>query len=396
MRPILHDRQTERLGVVLLVAFVVVSSFSCHTESSSPESCEQFKERKVSSVPFEELIKRGAQCLSTEDEAVLGRAQTQVLLGIPEGETVAQLLASEKSLESQAATFELPHIPQESKANTTVPDTFDPINPNVQRSPVFIYAAESDGSVNKERPIATGFFVGISATGNRLLRVFVTARHVINRTWADCPDDNPRQVYLRFNLKPGDSSAKSGVAYERLDVTSFYQPEDNNIDVAVSIVSRSMMPNLDKYDTAPIWISLFATDDELQSLKIGDQLYTSGLVPSSAGLKKNNPSFTYVTLSNLPTEPLPSFCAQGADPKLLKVWGLAPNLAEGRSGSPIFKTRNRRLNGTLHSGPVLVGVQSMATKDGGVSGMTTLSDVYKTIQGATREISGLDFQRGFR
>jgi len=392
-------RQRKNSGpikVLLLVCVLTTSASSCNKDVRlREESCQDFLKRKVSSLPFDELIRRGSKCLSADDEALLNRAQTVVLVRGAGDETVEQLLTDQRSLEAQAEKFDLPQISPTSKNETTPPNT-DLINPNVQRSPVFIYAAESDGTVNKNKPIATGFFVGIPATGNRLLRVFVTARHVINRAWADCPDKNPAQIYLRFNLKQDDPASKqSGVAYERLDAGSFYQPDDNDVDVAVSIVSQSMMPYLDKYDVAPIWLSLFATDDELQSLKIGDQVYTSGLVPSSAGVRKNNVSFTFATVSSLNDERLSSFCAPGADPKFVQVWGLTPNLNEGRSGSPIFRTRNRKLNGELHSGPVLVGIQSMATKDGGFSGMTKSNDLYKTIRAATKTIAGLDFNRGF-
>jgi hypothetical protein len=352
---------------------------------------------KVGSLPFAEIIRRGSTCLSPEDEAILSRAQTQVLLGIPEEETVEQLLASQKQLEEQAKNFELPVIPQEPAKESVLPHATGPINPNVQRSPVFIFDSESDGQVNKDHPTATGFFVGIPATANRLLRVFVTARHVINRTWAGCSGNNPKQIYLRFNKKPDNSSKKSSqVAYVRLESSSFYQPDDNNLDIAISIVPPGLMPEWDSYDIAPIWISLFATDEELQSLAVGDQVYTTGLVPNTAGVKRNRPSFTYATVSNLSDEPSKSFCEQASDPKPLQVWQLTPQLSAGRSGSPIFWTRNRKINGMLRSGPVLIGMQSMASKDGGQSGMTNVNELYKTIQSATRALAGLDFRRGFQ
>ena len=337
--------------------------------------------------------------MSPEEEALLGRAQTQVMLGIPDEETVDQLIASQKKLEIDAQSFVLPQIsPPAPKANFGTPNSpASPINPNVHRSPVFIYDAEADGSPNREHPTATGFFVGVPATDNRLLRIFVTARHVINRTWAGCHDSNPKEIYLRFNRKADTSNSKSaGVAYVRLETAAFYQPDDDNLDLAVAIVAPKMIPDWDSYDIAPIWMSLFATDDELHSLAKGDQIYKSGLVPSSAGLKENRTSFTYATISDLSTEPSKAFCEREADPKSLRLWELTPQLNVGRSGSPIFKTENRIINAVRRSGPVLIGVQSMASKEGGQSGMSSVADLSKTIKSSTSTLSGLDFRRGFR
>jgi hypothetical protein len=45
---------------------------------------------------------------------------------------------------------------------------------------------------------------------------------------------------------------------------------------------------------------------------------------------------------------------------------------------------------------VLIGVQSMASKEGGQSGMSSVADLSKTIKSSTSTLSGLDFRRGFR
>jgi hypothetical protein len=401
-----YRKDFTRLGTstcrgILFAALCCLATLSGSCRKDTPtrtESCEQFAKRRVRSLPFDELIRRGARCLSPEDEATLGRAQTQVLVGISEEETVEQLIASQKKLEIDSQSFELPSIPpsEPTTEHAVSNSPTAPINPNVHRSPVFIYDAEANGSPNKEHPTATGFFVGVPASGNRLLRLFVTARHVINRTWAGCQEKNPAEIYLRFNQKSDKSNSKApGVAYVRLETSSFYQPDDDALDLAVAIVSPSMMPDWDSYDTAPIWMSLFATDEELHSLAKGDQVYTSGLVPSSAGVKENRTSFTYATISDLSIEPSKSFCERESDPKSLRVWELTPQLNAGRSGSPIFKTENRFINVARRSGPVLIGVQSMANKDGGQSGISSAADLCKTIESATRTLSGLDFRRGF-
>ena len=347
---------------------------------------------------FGGLMSRKAHDFSRDDSALLRRVQTNGVLDTPDGQHLKQLVAVTKVDARKAGKSHLPLMSTESQGETPIAATGNSIIANIQRTPVFIFASEMDGTVNKVSPLATGFFVIVPATNNRLLWVFVTARHVIDRLWGDCSDPNPTQIYLRFNLRADDPASKSsGVEYVRLDTNSFYEPNVNDIDVAVSIVGRNMIPRLDKYDVVPLPVFLFPTDEELQSLKIGDQVYSTGLVPSSAGIKKNHPSFTYATVSNLTDEPSTAFCNAEANPTSLQIWGLTPGLGAGRSGSPIFLTRNRMLDGLPKSGPVLIGVQSMATGSGD-SGMTSAYDLYKTIQAAAAaaRISGLNFRRGFR
>jgi hypothetical protein len=70
----------------------------------------------------------------------------------------------------------------------------------VQKSVVFLYAARADGSVDKNKPIGTGFLVGIpiKSDSNRSYAVLVTARHMVDPTWAKCGIANPSVVYMRL------------------------------------------------------------------------------------------------------------------------------------------------------------------------------------------------------
>ncbi len=102
----------------------------------------------------------------------------------------------------------------------------------VQKSVAFLYAADSHGDVDKTKPIGTGFFVEIPLKSDpqRAYRVLVTARHMVDPTWAQCGQANPEVIYARVNKKtytPG--SGVSGVDFYVLT----YQNKENQLGVII-------------------------------------------------------------------------------------------------------------------------------------------------------------------
>src|ERR1700733_11061091 len=64
----------------------------------------------------------------------------------------------------------------------------------VRKSAIFIYPADSAGAVDAKKPLGTGFLVfvpykTVSAGGGYLL--LITARHILQPTWAGCPIADP-------------------------------------------------------------------------------------------------------------------------------------------------------------------------------------------------------------
>jgi hypothetical protein len=388
-------KQNVVLGVLLpTMAVFLFPPLSCHGDS-----CANFRQSRVDELSWERITKRGAVCLSPQESEILNRSGTQVLLGLAGGKTVGELIQMQKEIEQQAEHIVLPNIGSAENPGAEPPPSANHLNLNIQRSPVFIYGSDVNGQAIKGAALATGFFVWIPAKDKRNIRLFITARHVIDRRWADCPGESPRRIFLRFNTTNFDpATTAEGVAYEPLDVSekTFFTPSNEHIDVAVSVVTPKSMPNLDLYDVGYVPISLFATPGELKQVREGDQIITAGLVPAAAGVKRNYPFLTLETVSSLPKELSTAFCTQGANAKTLKIWWLSgQGLNPGRSGSPIFEIQRRTYRNQLRSGPVLVGIQSMSNQGAGVAGVTDSDDLYDAIREATKDIPGLDMQRGF-
>src|ERR1039458_1614001 len=107
----------------------------------------------------------------------------------------------------------------------------------VQKSILLLYAADPNGAVDKTRPIGTGFlvFIPLKSDPKHGYRVLVTARHMLDPTWAKCGIENPSVIYARVNKK----SEKFGVEFVRIQLVDQGKPTwvhhaDNEVDAAVA------------------------------------------------------------------------------------------------------------------------------------------------------------------
>jgi hypothetical protein len=248
---------------------------------------------------------------------------------------------------------------------------------NVQRSVVFLYAADASGKIV---PAGTGFIVDVPMTSQplRVYKVLVTARHMVDSEWSGCPV--PPKLFLHVNKKNFDLN-KQEVGTVDLDLTGevnagkkwFVNP-DNEVDAAVAGLNGAV---LDEYDTGAVPISLFPTEEELKTFKAGDEVVSAGVLPGASGKKRNYPISKYGHISSIPQESIdPATCGQQRLLHSLKLWFIAANLVEGNSGSPIYFSppliSNRR--------PVLLGVQSTSFIPWDVAGMTPIQYVYEIIE----------------
>jgi hypothetical protein len=66
----------------------------------------------------------------------------------------------------------------------------------VQKSVVFLYAADAQGNVDRNKPSGTGFLVSVPLKSDhtRSYVVLVTARHMVDPSWAKCPASNPTVI----------------------------------------------------------------------------------------------------------------------------------------------------------------------------------------------------------
>jgi hypothetical protein len=280
----------------------------------------------------------------------------------------------------------------------------------VKKIVVFIYESKVDASkpdgtaADETKPMGTGFFVTVpvtipGTTQKGSVLAVVTARHMVDPYWMTCspePQTQPdRRFYIRLNNKQYDpNSDKIGVSYLPIDLVKngkkryFVRDDDDKVDAAVVDVAWQDWNKMqEKYDFAPMRLSVFASLEEISKLKIGDSIASAGLVPGRSGEKRNYPFFKFGEVSNIPDEPTQVGC------RTVRVWFVAANLISGNSGSPIFyapavfpSTISPVTRG------VLIGIQSstiIAHSDQGgsdvlepadISGMTPVDDLFKIFE----------------
>lgn len=154
----------------------------------------------------------------------------------------------------------------------------------VQKSVVFLYAADAQGAVDRNRPIGTGFLVGIplKSDAKRLYAVLVTARHMFDPTWAKCGVANPNVIYMRLNKKSyTPNSSNSGFDFVPVQLVEQSTPlwlhhTEDDIDVAVMSLPKDLGQ---EFDLVLIPVEFFPTDAELAAQSIGDSVTSAGLMP---------------------------------------------------------------------------------------------------------------------
>ena len=268
----------------------------------------------------------------------------------------------------------------------------------VQKSVVFLYAADAQGAVDRNRPIGTGFLVGIPLKSDpkRMYGVLVTARHMVDPTWAKCSGANPSIIYMRLNKKfYVPNSSDPGFDFvpiqllEQGTATWRHHTEDD-IDAAVVPLPKGIDQ---QFDIVFIPVEFFPTEAELAVQSIGDPVMSAGLMPALPGIRRNYPIFKFGHISNIPSESVETHCPRQQPTFFVKVWLIAANLIPGNSGSPIFHVPlggfEIAIGGTR---PMLLGVQSISFDGADIAGMTPINFVYEVLQSLA--LPDADLHRG--
>ncbi|MFZ0978725.1 MAG: hypothetical protein WAN23_04905 [Candidatus Acidiferrales bacterium] len=269
-------------------------------------------------------------------------------------------------------------------AQTATLDTAD-----VQKDIVFLYAASADGTVDKNHPLGTGFFLSVPRLGDPSMSyVFlVTARHIVDPQWANCGISNPQKIFYRVNKKSYDpSQGTEGVGYIDLPLQSrgnarFAVHTRDDIDVALIQLSPTEF-NASDYDVFFLPIVFMASDDETKDVGIGDLIASGGLLPGASGSNRNYPLFRFGYISALPDEDLATPCIPGGPPRYMRLWLVEANLSPGASGSPVFYIPSFFSSGrkTIGRG-VVIGTQSSSFLLADVAGVTPISYAFDIIEG---------------
>ena len=257
----------------------------------------------------------------------------------------------------------------------------------VKKVIVFIYPANANGEPDTDHPDATGFLVNVPTTTTPIqyYLLLITARHVVDPQWANCPTPNPKQIFLRLNKKNYDPTKDpTGVGYVPIPLVGptgpLFTTSDDESDVAAVLI-RPQELNIDTYDISALPVSVLATADEEKNLSIGDDLVSAGLLPGYTGVKRNYPIFKFGRVSDIPDETAPMLCAPNTPPRFVRAWFIAANLFPGASGSPIFYVPFGANGVSLGGGRAfLAGLQSNSIIEADVAGMTPAHAIFDAIE----------------
>ncbi len=280
---------------------------------------------------------------------------------------------------------------------------------HVREMVVFLHPANADGSVDKDHPLGTGFLIvapvknvpmTMNADGTITGAAFlflITARHIVDPSWANCSASQPSRIYIRVNKKNYDPNRDStGVDFFPVNLVEngekkyLVRNDDASVDAAVvNITGQGFLQ--DKYDFKPMGISSFASSEEITKLEIGDSIASAGLIPKRSGEKRNYPFFKFGQISSIPNETVWVGCPEERrpNPELMseRVWFIAVNLVGGNSGSPVlyYPPEICGVGGFIHctrglNRVMIMGVQSSSFDGADVAGMTPIEDVFKIIE----------------
>lgn len=257
----------------------------------------------------------------------------------------------------------------------------------VKKAIVFIYRASPNGDAIKSEPDATGFIVAVPNLRSPLQYwLLVTARHVVDKQWANCGAPNPNDIFLRVNTSKFDPSQNAtGVAYVKIPLREagrrLFAVSDDESDVAVMKLNPVVFDRK-KYAVDAVDLSDFGTREELRKLSIGDDLMTAGLLRRFTGVRRNYPVFKFGKISEIPGETLPVPCDDlNKPPRQIRAWLIAANSVSGSSGAPIFYVQFEGNSITSAGRRVfLAGLQSTTFRGADVAGMTPADAIFDTIQ----------------
>lgn len=197
---------------------------------------------------------------------------------------------------------------------------------------VFI-SEQYDSMGGKLRFGATAFFVSVPdeayPSGQRVC--LVTAKHVGERL-------NGKKFTIRHNTMSGGSIP----VHVQADVTWWFHPEDDAVDVA--LLSLSSPPH-DDLKVTVIPSSMFVSEDDFVAGRIGlgSDVSIVGLFKLMAGDTKNFPIVRVGNIAMLPTDKVVTERYGPADLHLIDAMSI-----NGLSGSPVFVTQQSGADYTFH------------------------------------------------
>ena len=349
----------------------------------------------ISSMSWPALLERCSECLTARETKLLtvGRGRLAVAgttIPFRSGETVSQALLDDGSTSFDHSSVPDSAAPLRVVSEPEVQAARDHFAPDVSKfvpwpipESVFLLYENVEGKEGTRRrePSATAFVLSVPDRNHHTItRFLVTARHVVDPTWAHCSIQNPSSIQVRLNRRSG------GVGYENIVLEvrhrrHFFTPSDSTADLAVIPLDKELIPNLESYKFFDTPFRLLPSQSELREIASSQpngasdmprrQLVTASLrsqIPASVG---EFPLFDSGILSDITNQPVNIQCGSSGSspiPRPLHVWMIDASLPDGVSGAPVYASIVR--GGQVSRTAVLLGIQSITWPDRGVAGIT--------------------------
>ncbi|MBZ5648236.1 MAG: serine protease [Acidobacteriia bacterium] len=268
---------------------------------------------------------------------------------------------------------------------------------HIQRAVGFFYGSDASGHPNPTAELGTGFLLHIPSAQKMgaFHVVLVTARHVVDPVWACDGPVNPDFLFFRVNRRVPVNGIS--VEYIKIQLTNegrrlWSHHSDDAVDVAViQVTTEQFQPQTN--DVEPIRFRDLATQEELDSLEIGDAVVSAGLVPQLfARSAKNVAFFKFGNISAIGEEEVQRPCRLGRGSRQARLWFLSGIFIPGNSGSPIFL--NPGLAGVSFSNarPMVIGLISGSVEGAAIGAVTSSQRIFEAVESA--HVSDVDLSRG--
>jgi hypothetical protein len=237
---------------------------------------------------------------------------------------------------------------------------------SIRSSVVFMHFRDANGVL---REAGTGFMLAAPSKTlpGRAYYLLVTARHIVDPAWANCPA-MAGTLFAVFNTK-GNGAQPPGATEVTLNPDWMY-PSDDSADVAVTILNAPYLEQK-RIENQPVNLSEVPTLDEASKVDTGAPIISPGLLIGASGVRRNYPIFKFGYVSSKPDEQVSVPCVKGGVERYMTEWMIAASLVGGNSGSPIYFVPPG-IPGVITAGqkPFLLGIQSMSFEGSDVAGMT--------------------------
>lgn len=367
---------SEVLSPASLIAIALLMCAAC----SKTEDCAAFRKKLIGEIGWAALQK--SDCLSASEKKTIADERTMYeranLVDLLEGNSVDELLQEATAQNVASADEVLAEIAKISPGKQPQPQS----NSGpwiIPRAVLFLYAGNSAEEVI---PSGTAFIVTVPQSGDpsRFLRFLITARHLVDPTWAKCEPPNVH-LSIRFNKRDG-----SGTSLVPLDLSPklgkvLYVPKDPHSDVAAILLRPQLFPKFGDYEVLDVPFRITATESEMNLVREGVRVITAGLDPDLPGEMSNLPVFREGVVSRKNNELIKSIAPCAQIPIEVHSELLSAPLQLGDSGAPIYVKDGRAGNQ-----PILVGVQSFVFEGKQLAGITPAADLVSLIRDVSVEM----------